>query len=61
MSTELVSPSLVPVGLLIRIAKAGLDTTDKVHAAITKGELQKHKGIGPYTEQRTPLLHAEGA
>lgn len=55
MKYQLVSPTLVPIGLLGLLESVGLDTTEKVHRAIEENALQSYRGIGPVRERK--ILH----
>lgn len=45
-------PAIVPIKTLALLNRVGLDTTDKVHAAIRSNSLRKYKGIGPKSEEK---------
>ena len=55
----LVTPTLVPIRLLILLHGVGLERVGQVHAAIRAGTLQSYKGIGPKTEQRILAMYTE--
>lgn len=57
--TTLISPSVVPIRVLTKLAAAGVHTTAEVHRHIQAGTLQTLSGIGPSWEQHILLFYTE--
>ena len=53
----LVFPWLVPIRILSLLHRVGLHRVEQVHAAISVGNLQLYKGIGPVTEAQILELY----